>query len=155
MKIIHGLQAVVTIRLNGSLLPWFLAIILSFISCKKPDPDPEPYVPVPYTIRIPRYFPDKLNIPADNPMTVEGVALGRYLFYDGRLSGRTDPDSLMTCYTCHLQSRSFECGIDHSEIYRGRNIRPDRSCIPRSTHDAADQPAYGTKRPICGTGNLS
>ncbi len=122
MKIIHGLQAVVTIRLNGSLLPWFLAIILSFISCKKPDPDPEPYVPVPYTIRIPRYFPDKLNIPADNPMTVEGVALGRYLFYDGRLSGRTDPDSLMTCSTCHLQSRSFECGIDHPKFTGGRTF---------------------------------
>jgi cytochrome c peroxidase len=46
-------------------------------------------------------------------MTVEGIALGRYLFYDGRLSGRTGPDSLMSCATCHIQAHSFVCGIDH------------------------------------------
>lgn len=46
-------------------------------------------------------------------MTVEGIELGRKLFYDGRISGSTHPDSMMTCATCHLQSRSFECGIDH------------------------------------------
>jgi len=60
-----------------------------------------------------------MNIPADNPMTVEGIALGRALFYDGRISGRTDPDSMMCCATCHLQSRSFECGIDHPKFTGG------------------------------------
>jgi cytochrome c peroxidase len=63
-----------------------------------------------------------MNIPADNPMTVEGVTLGRYLFYDGRISGRTDPDSLMSCSSCHLQSRSFECGIDHPKYTGGRTF---------------------------------
>lgn len=43
-------------------------------------------------------------------MTVEGVALGRKLFYDGRLNGRTHPDSLMSCATCHRQEHSFEIG---------------------------------------------
>ena len=46
-------------------------------------------------------------------MTVEGIALGRYLFYDGRLSGRSDPDSLMCCATCHIQANSFVCGINN------------------------------------------
>ncbi len=46
-------------------------------------------------------------------MTVEGIALGRYLFYDGRLSGRLNPDSLMSCATCHIQAHSFVCGIDN------------------------------------------
>ena len=69
--------------------------------------------PHPYILNIPQNFPTELNIPADNPLTVEGVALGRYLFYDGRLSGRSQPDSLMSCGTCHLQSNSFECGINH------------------------------------------
>jgi len=69
--------------------------------------------PHPYTLNIPQNFPTELNIPADNPLTVEGVALGRYLFYDGRMSGRDQPDSLMSCGTCHLQSNSFECGINH------------------------------------------
>ena len=52
-------------------------------------------------------------------MTVEGVKLGRYLFYDGRLSGRTHPDSLMSCATCHRQERSFEAGVDHPDFEGG------------------------------------
>lgn len=98
---------------------YFLLITLLLVSCKQED-DPVPVSPgaTPYEIEIPFGFPQKLNIPADNPMTVEGVALGRYLFYDGRLSGRTHPDSLMSCATCHLQHRSFECGIDHP-VYEG------------------------------------
>lgn len=71
----------------------------------------------PYQFNIP-YKLDSLNIPADNPMTVEGVELGRYLFYDGRLSGRVNKDSLMSCASCHKQSRAFECGIDNP-IYKG------------------------------------
>lgn len=64
-------------------------------------------------------FPKKLNIPEDNPMTVEGVELGRHLFYDGRLSGRVDKDSLMSCATCHLQSNAFECGPEHPRFSGG------------------------------------
>jgi len=92
--------------------------LLFFTACKKSQPDPG-FHATPYQITIPVYFPDVLNIPVDNPMTVEGIALGRYLFYDGRLSGRTDPDSLMSCSTCHLQSRGFECGIDHPKFTGG------------------------------------
>ena len=69
--------------------------------------------PHPYILNIPQNFPTDLNIPVDNPLTEEGVKLGRYLFYDGRLSGRNQSDSLMSCGTCHLQSNSFECGIKH------------------------------------------
>jgi cytochrome c peroxidase len=73
--------------------------------------------PTPYSINVP-FFPDSLNIPSDNPMTVEGIELGRYLFYDGRLSGNTNKEQLMTCASCHLQKHSFECGIDHP-LYKG------------------------------------
>jgi cytochrome c peroxidase len=52
-------------------------------------------------------------------MTEEGVELGRYLFYDGRLSGRTHPDSLMSCAYCHRQERAFEAGIDHPDFDNG------------------------------------
>ncbi|HTX88245.1 MAG TPA: cytochrome c peroxidase [Bacteroidales bacterium] len=88
-------------------------------SCKKPSTEPVITPATPYTIQIPNRFPTQLNIPPDNPMTVEGIALGRYLFYDGRLSGRTAPDSLMSCSTCHRQSRSFECGIDDPQFPGG------------------------------------
>ena len=96
-----------------------VVLILSLISCQKDQVYTPVARPTPYIIEIPRFFPTVLNVPADNPMTVEGVELGRYLFYDGRLSGRTDPDSLMSCSTCHLQSRSFECGIDHPKFQGG------------------------------------
>lgn len=96
-----------------------LFIITFLFSCKEEIETPEPYKPTPYTVEIPFGFPTKMNIPADNPMTVEGIELGRYLFYDGRISGRTHPDSMMSCATCHIQANSFECGIDHPEFIGG------------------------------------
>lgn len=55
-------------------------------------------------------------------MTVEGIALGRYLFYDGRLSGRTQQDSLMTCGSCHVQARNFKPGMDHPSFVNGMPV---------------------------------
>ncbi len=92
------------------------AWLMFFPACKD---DPE-YITTPYQIPVPKYFPTRMNIPADNQMTVEGIELGRYLFYDGRLSGNTEADKMMSCGTCHLQSRSFECGIDHPKFTGGR-----------------------------------
>lgn len=104
---------------TGLCLFAFLSLLL-IVACN-PDEEPE-LIPIhhatPFEIPIPKGFPTKMNIPAANPMTYEGIELGRYLFYDGRLSGRTHPDSLMSCASCHLQSRAFECGIDHP-VYTG------------------------------------
>ncbi len=96
---------------------WVVFALLA-ISCSKSVSVDPAWQATPYEFEIPFRFPDKLNIPADNPMTVEGVELGRHLFYDGRVSGRTHPDSMMSCATCHLQARSFECGIDHP-VFKG------------------------------------
>ncbi len=95
----------------------FFALVLG--SCKKHEEQATPFAATPYNLSIPWRFPATLNIPSDNPMTNEGVELGRYLFYDGRLSGRTDPDSLMSCSTCHIQAHSFECGIGHPKFTGG------------------------------------
>jgi cytochrome c peroxidase len=96
-----------------------LSIIFScFYGCKE-EVQEDVHTTNPYIIDIPFGFPNKLNIPSDNPMTVEGVKLGRYLFYDGRLSGRTHSDSLMSCATCHRQERSFEAGVDHPDFDGG------------------------------------
>lgn len=92
-----------------------LAIVIALFSCKHTI-DEKPATA--YTIPIPKYFPTQLNIPTSNPLTVEGIELGRNLFYDGRLSGSNHPDSMMSCGTCHLQSHSFECGIDHP-VFKG------------------------------------
>jgi cytochrome c peroxidase len=96
-----------------------LFLYLFFTGCKKEEKIADVWHATPYELTIPPYFPTILNIPEDNPMTVEGIALGRFLFYDGRLSGRTDTDSLMSCATCHLQSHGFECGIDHPKFKNG------------------------------------
>lgn len=94
------------------LLFFFSFFLLVFFSCKKDaldtPPDIAEYKPTPYTIKIPKNFPTKLNIPANNPMTMEGVELGRYLYYDGRLCGKKD--TLMSCGTCHKQQYAFENG---------------------------------------------
>jgi len=99
-----------------ALIAAFLMVLL-FPACKDDVPE---YNPTPYQIIVPKYFPTQMNIPADNPMTVEGVDLGRFLFYDGRLSGNPEPGKMMVCGSCHLQARSFECGIDHPKYTGGR-----------------------------------
>ncbi len=96
--------------------------ILLLYSCNPPKPSDEEFEATPYNITIPKYFPTILNIPDDNPMTVEGIKLGRYLFYDGRLRGYSGDceDSLMSCATCHIQEHGFECGINHPKYTNGR-----------------------------------
>jgi cytochrome c peroxidase len=102
----------------------FYFSLFIFLSCK-PEEKPNPvFKPTPYDFEIPAYFPTLLNIPDDNPLTVEGVELGRYLFYDGRLRGYTgtDPDSLMSCATCHIQKYGFECGVNHPKYTNGKTF---------------------------------
>lgn len=99
----------------------FASILMLFItSCG--EKDPQAYIPTPYVFEVPKYFPTNLNIPAENPLTEEGIMLGRFLFYDGRLSGRTQFDSLMSCGSCHIQANSFEPGIDNPVFTGGRTF---------------------------------
>lgn len=77
----------------------FIAIVLLILACKK---DKFEYIATPYELKIPSHFPDMI-IPEDNPMTVEGVALGRKLFYETRLSG----NNTQSCATCHAPDHSF------------------------------------------------
>lgn len=93
------------------------SIIVLLFSCKKDEPDNKlPFNPTPYDLVVPDGFPD-MPIPEDNPMTVEGVNLGRMLYYDPILSG----DSTMSCATCHDaafafsdRGKQFSNGIDGS-----------------------------------------
>jgi cytochrome c peroxidase len=55
--------------------------------------------------KLPLGFPEP-SVPAENPMTVEKVELGRYLFYDKRLSG----NGTQSCGTCHQQALGFSDG---------------------------------------------
>ena len=48
----------------------------------------------------------RFQVPADNPLTQEGVELGRRLFYDPRLSENGE----VSCSTCHIQRLAFTGG---------------------------------------------
>jgi cytochrome c peroxidase len=98
-----------------------LITLLVITSCNKSNEDPEPpsetWNPTPYALEIPAGFPN-MEIPVDNPMTVEGIELGRKLFYDPILSG----DNTQSCASCHNQAfaftdneRTFSIGIDGIE----------------------------------------
>jgi cytochrome c peroxidase len=89
----------------------FFLLTYSCISRKNKSSD-KTFSPEPYSINVP-LFPDYVNIPEDNPMTKAGVELGRYLFYDGRLSGNTEKSMLMSCASCHKQTHAFEAGLDN------------------------------------------
>ena len=101
---------------------WMLLTAASCNSCKEPVAPPSDFKATPYNFDVPPYFPTHLNIETDNPLTEEGVELGRYLFYDGRLRGYlgNDPDSLMSCASCHIQRNGFECGMDNPRFPNGK-----------------------------------
>lgn len=69
----------------------------------------------PYKLDIPSHFPD-MPIPADNPMTVEGVELGRKLFYDEQLSR----DNSISCASCHSPENAFSDPNQFSEGVDGQ-----------------------------------
>jgi cytochrome c peroxidase len=55
-------------------------------------------------------------IPRDNPQTLEKIALGQKLFFDGRLSA----DGSVACATCHDPARAFTDGRPVSIGIHGR-----------------------------------
>tara|TARA_R110000850_G_scaffold271031_2_gene404665 strand:+ start:61298 stop:62365 length:1068 start_codon:yes stop_codon:yes gene_type:complete len=98
----------------------FLTIIF-FISCSGDDSDT--YVATPVELEIPEIFAQYLIAPitsTENPQTVQGVSLGRKLFFDPILSG----NGTQACADCHRPQnafsdpRRFSVGIDGIEGFR-------------------------------------
>lgn len=69
-----------------------------------------PYNPEAYIPAVPENFP-QLEVPEDNQLTVQGIDLGRHLFYDPILSA----DSTMSCSSCHLPRGNFTDNLALSE----------------------------------------
>ena len=67
------------------------------------------------------------GVPADAPMTAARVELGRYLFYDTRLSG----NGTQSCATCHRQALAFTDG-------RPRSVGSTGDRHPRSSMSLAN-----------------
>lgn len=76
------------------------------MSCTSENNNEDVYVPTPINLEIPPLFAQKIIspvIPADNPLTEEGIALGKKLFFDTILSG----DNTISCASCHHPENAF------------------------------------------------
>ncbi|MBN8588424.1 MAG: c-type cytochrome [Rhodothermia bacterium] len=100
---------------------FFLGGLLSLTACD--DNEPKAHTPTPLNLTLPPKFP-ALPQPEDNPLTVEGVALGKVLFYEKRLS----KDGTISCASCHIPEYSF---TDPNTLSRGVDGRlGERQSMP-------------------------
>ena len=77
-----------------------------------------------YQWPIPQGFPAP-KVPADNPMTVEKVALGRQIFYDQALSYNQQ----QSCASCHQQSLAFSDALKTSIGSTGQQHRRNSQAL--------------------------
>jgi cytochrome c peroxidase len=82
--------------------------------------------PPSFAWNIPAPFPAP-PVPADNPMSAAKVLLGRYLFYDVRLS----VNGTQSCASCHAQARAFTDG-------RAQSVGSTGALHPRSSMSLAN-----------------
>lgn len=108
---------------------WFthICLLLLFIIASCSNESVDQYVPTPSPLQIPQLFENNiLNpvIPIDNPQTIEGIALGKKLFFDPILS----IDNTQACTDCHApenaftDSDRFSDGVDG--VFGNRNSMP-------------------------------
>ena len=99
-----------------------------FISCSKGiQNNTTEYTPVPINLEISEVFEESILppvIPANNPLTQEGVALGRKLFFDKILS----VNNTQACADCHKPELAFTDGIQYSIGIDG--IEGSRNAMP-------------------------
>lgn len=94
--------------------------LLFFFAACNSDDEGNGYTPTPASLDVPLLFQQNILppvIPEDNPLTEEGIALGKKLFYDKSLSA----DGTLACADCHrpanafTDSRRFSFGITGEE----------------------------------------
>jgi cytochrome c peroxidase len=113
--------------MNRALILLYVSVL--YFSCGEdstptgPEIDPNDltyigFAPVPYDLVILEHFPQMI-IPDDNPLTEEGVELGRRLFYDPILS----IDSTLSCSSCHLPEGNFTDNMALSKGVSGNSTR--------------------------------
>lgn len=82
----------------------FAALLCSVFTGCKDDFEGEAYIAdQAYDLEIPADFPALAFDRDKNPVTVNGVALGKKLFYEGRLSRNNS----ISCGFCHIQENAF------------------------------------------------
>ncbi len=106
---------------------YYILVVCLFIavqSCRKTDcaNSDANYEPTPYNLIVPSSLPP-IDVPADNPLTEEGVELGRMLFYEPLLSA----DASQSCSSCHSQADGFTDSSRYSTGIDG--IQGDRNAM--------------------------
>jgi len=87
---------------------YILGLAALLLSCSGEDDGYSPVdtSPTSINLEIPQIFADNILppvIPLDNPLTQQGVALGKRLFFDQILSG----DQTISCANCHSPQNAF------------------------------------------------
>lgn len=77
-------------------------VLLGFVSCSDEVMQPLEKDEA-YNLNFPSYFPKMTFDQSANPVTKNGVELGRKLFYEGRLSR----NNTISCGFCHIQENAF------------------------------------------------
>ncbi len=88
------------------------------VACGPVNPD-HVFDPTYFNLPETPFFPTETNISSDNPLTTQGVELGRYLFYDNRIAATPAQPQGISCSECHRQAAAFDCGIDNPRLVRG------------------------------------
>jgi cytochrome c peroxidase len=120
---------------------WIVILLLvTQQACRKEPAEPIPpaHVPVPYVLEWPTDFPPMI-FRSDNPLTEEGVALGRRLYYDPILH----PDSLMACAGCHRQDHAF--GLPGTSVLPHINLGWNQVYL----WGGASAPIFGDMEEVC------
>lgn len=94
-----------------------ICLLAVLVACEYGEKRREDVVPQPtaLSLKAPAYMGEFI-LPSNNPTTVEGVALGRMLFYETRLSR----NNTVSCATCHQQEKGFVDGRRFSQGVFGR-----------------------------------
>jgi cytochrome c peroxidase len=85
--------------------------IIALVCLSATNINPGSRAPKPLKIEYPSYFGNRVFIPTDNPVTEEGVYLGRRLFYETKLSA----NNRISCAVCHRQELAFTDGLTFSK----------------------------------------
>ncbi|MEO9965523.1 MAG: cytochrome c peroxidase [Reichenbachiella sp.] len=86
----------------------YIILLLILGSCSE---DTQIQAPTAYEFVPPAHFGDNFDIPSDNSFTIQGIELGRNLFYEKNLSR----NGQVSCGSCHQQSKAFTDGSKFSK----------------------------------------
>jgi cytochrome c peroxidase len=114
-----------------------LVAMMAIVACDKRTFSSLPET-TPVVFKTPAGWPAPVYNFADNPLTEQGIALGKKLFYDGRLS----KDGNFPCASCHQQPAAFGTfehdlshGFNNSHTLRNAPPLQNLAWMPLFHHD--------------------